>query len=605
MNELNLREDAPWKARFRAPSILFATVASANPERGMVVSDRDGIVQLYGWDVPSGELTQATRAETGVIFGNLSADGAYIYYLKDDAGNEIGHFHRARSDGRGDAEDLTPDLEPYAGYLFQESAAGSAQGFTAATQAGSHVYVRQGGAPWRVLHHTMKQVYGPRFTADGALAFLETNERSENLDQALLVYDTASGERLGELWDGAGSSISVATAGASPLAGDERVAAQTNTSGFNRPLIWDARSGARQDLDLPDIAGELVPVAWSPDGQCMLLLQLWQAQHRLYLYDITSGKAIRLNHPDGVLGGYFGAATFREDEIWTTWQDSEQPSRLIALDAQSGEQLRVVLAAGESPAGSKWRSVHFPSPGGQIQAWLATPTQAAAPYPTIIHVHGGPTAVMSEMFSPASQTWLDHGFAFCSINYRGSTTFGREFEQAIWGRLGEVEVEDIEAGVNWLIQQGIADPAATLITGGSYGGYLTLMSLGTRPELFAGGIGQVVVADWVGMYDQQAETLRTYLDGLFGGSPAEKMDVYVKSSPITYVEKLKAPLLVIQGRNDTRCPAGQYEDYERAAKEAGASIETHWFDAGHGSRETEQQIEHMELSLRFATRILG
>ena len=605
--ELNVREDAPWKARFRAPSIYFAFTASANPDRGLVVSDRDGVVQLYGWDVPSGELTQATRSETGVIIGNLSSDGQHIYYLHDEAGNEIGHFHRIRSDGQGEPEDLTPDLEPYAGLLFQESADGSAQGFTSATKAGSHIYVRQNGGPWRVLHHTMKQVYGPAFSADGALSLLQTNERSENLDTALLVRDTATGEQLNELWDGEGSSVGVASAGFSPVAGDARVAAQTNTSGYNRPLIWDARTGERQDIDLPDIQGELVPSAWSPDGERLLLQQLWQAQHRLYLYDIASGTATRLNHPDGVVGGYFGAATFREDgEIWTTWQDSEQPSRLVALDAQTGEQQRVILAAGETPAGSKWRSIHFPSPGGQIQAWVATPDQGqAGPYPTVVHVHGGPTAVMSEMFSPASQAWLDHGYAFCSINYRGSTTFGRDFEQAIWGRLGEVEVEDIDYGVRWLVEQGIADPGATLITGGSYGGYLTLMSLGTRPELFAGGIGQVVVADWVGMYYQQAETLRTYLDGLFGGPPEEKQDVYVKSSPITYVENLKAPLLVIQGRNDTRCPAGQYEDYERAARAAGAHIETHWFDAGHGSRETEQQIEHMELSLRFAQRILG
>ena len=608
--EMNLQDDAPWKARYRAPSILFAYTASNNLERGLVVSDKDGVIQLYGWDVPSGELTQATDSETGVIFGMLSADGQHIHYLKDDGGNEIGHFVRVRADGQGEPEDLTPDMDPYAGFLFLEAKNGQAQGFTGANQEGSHVHVRQRDeagewGEWRVLHHTMKQVNGPRFSADGRLSLLETNERSENLDTALIVLDTASGEQINELWDGQGTSVSVGGAGFSPLPGDERILAQTNTSGYNRPLIWDVRSGERQDLDLPDIEGELVPVDWSPDASQALLLQLWQAQHRLYLYTIASGEAKRLNHPAGVLGGFFGAATFHGDEIWTTWQDSEQPSRLVALDAQSGEYQRDVLAAGDTPAGSKWRSIHFPSPGGQIQAWVATPKNGDGPFPTIVHVHGGPTAVMSEMYSPASQAWLDSGFAFCSINYRGSITFGREFEQAIWGRLGEVEVEDIEAGVNWLVEQGIADPEATLITGGSYGGYLTLMSLGTRPELFAGGIGQVVVADWVGMYWQQAETLRTYLDGLFGGNPETKRDVYVKSSPITYVENLRAPLLVIQGRNDTRCPAQQYEDYERAAQQAGAHIETHWFDAGHGSRDTEQQIEHMELSLRFAARILG
>ena len=136
----------PGRTVFRARlSILFAYTASANPDRGLVVSDQDGIIQLYGWDVPSGELTQATRSETGVVFGNLSSDGQYIYYLNDDGGNEIGHFARVRSDGQGESEDLTPDMAPYAGFMFQESADGSAQGFTAATKAGSHVYVRQNG----------------------------------------------------------------------------------------------------------------------------------------------------------------------------------------------------------------------------------------------------------------------------------------------------------------------------------------------------------------------------------------------------------------------------------------------------------------------------
>ncbi len=604
--ELDLRADAPWKKRFRAASIFFADVASANPKRGFVASNKDGVAQLYGWDVDSGALTQVTHSETGVIFGSISADGQYIHYLQDEGGDEHGHFVRVRSDGQGEPESLTPDMAPYAAFLFQENADGRYQGFVAATQEGSHAHVREEGGAWRVLYHSLKQIYGPHFSAAGRLSVLETNERSANLDTSLLVLDTATGEKLAELWDGEGISVSMSAAGFSPRAADERALAQSNRSGYNRPLLWNARSGERQDLDLPDIEGELLPVAWSPDAERLLLLQKWQAEDRYYLYDIASGAATRLDHPAGVLGGYFGVASFQGEEIWTTWQDSEQPSRLIALDARSGAQTRVLLAAGAVPPGSKWRSIHFPSPGGQIQAWLATPADVqGGPYPTIIHVHGGPTAVMSEMFSPASQAWIDHGFAFCSINYRGSTTFGRDFEKAIWGRLGEVEVEDIEAGVRHLVDQGIADPEATLISGGSYGGYLTLMSLGTRPQLFAGGIGQVVVADWVGMYEQQAETLRAYLHGLFGGSPEEKRAVYDKSSPIHYVENLRAPLLVIQGRNDTRCPAGQYEDYERAAQAAGKHIETHWFDAGHGSRDTEQQIEHQELSLRFAQKILG
>ena len=195
---------------------------------------------------------------------------------------------------RASRKTLTPDMAPYAGYLFQESDNGRAQGFTAATKAGSHVYARQDGGEWRALHHTMKQVYGPTFSADGALAILQTNERSENLDTALITRDTASGEQLRELWDGEGTSISIASAAFSPIAGDERALAQSNASGYNRPLIWNARTGERQELDVPEIEGELLPVAWSPDAEQILLLQLWQAQHRLYLYDIASGAATRL-----------------------------------------------------------------------------------------------------------------------------------------------------------------------------------------------------------------------------------------------------------------------------------------------------------------------
>ena len=99
-------------------------------------------------------------------------------------------------------------------------------------------------------------------------------------------------------------------------------------------------------------------------------------------------------------------------------------------------------------------------------------------------------------WSPASQAWLDQGFAFFSPNYRGSTTFGYDFQHAIDGVLGELEVQDIAAGVKWLIDNGIADSNAIFKTGGSYGGYLTLLSLGKRPELWAGGMAMVAIADW-------------------------------------------------------------------------------------------------------------
>jgi dipeptidyl aminopeptidase/acylaminoacyl peptidase len=212
---------------------------------------------------------------------------------------------------------------------------------------------------------------------------------------------------------------------------------------------------------------------------------------------------------------------------------------------------------------------------------------------------------MTEMFAPSAQTWLDHGFAWLSINYHGSITFGRDFERSIMGNLGQLEVEDMAAAYQWLVDNDVAIADSVLLTGGSYGGYLTLQAIGKHPDLWAGGMAQVAIADWVLMYEDQAETLRGYQRSLFGGTPDEKPEAHAAGSPITYAEDIKAPVLVIQGANDTRCPSRQMKVYEQRLKDAGKEIQIHWFDAGHGSRAIEQNIEHQELMLRWAYRVLG
>ncbi len=115
-----------------------------------------------------------------------------------------------------------------------------------------------------------------------------------------------------------------------------------------------------------------------------------------------------------------------------------------------------MLAAGETPPSRPWRSITFPSSDGRIvQGWLGLP-DGEGPFPAILYAHGGPAAVVTECFSPETQTWLDHGFAYLTVNYRSSTTFGREFQEQIWGNPGHWEVEDVAAAHGWLMQEGIA-----------------------------------------------------------------------------------------------------------------------------------------------------
>jgi dipeptidyl aminopeptidase/acylaminoacyl peptidase len=215
-------------------------------------------------------------------------------------------------------------------------------------------------------------------------------------------------------------------------------------------------------------------------------------------------------------------------------------------------------------------------------------------------VHGGPEGVSNDAYSARLVSWLDHGYAVCALNYRGSTTFGREYQQAIWGDIGHWETEDLAATVAWLTDQGIAERGGIVLTGGSYGGYLTLLGLGRLPGLWAGGIAIVAVGDWTLMYDETADALRAYEEQVFGGPPDEFPERYRVASPLTYVDGVDAPLLVFQGDNDSRCPPGQFRAYEDAARAAGKSIEVAWFDAGHMGPTIEQTIEQHERALAFA-----
>ena len=601
--QIDTSDSAPWKQRYRAWAIASAAVASNEPARGIAVTNASGVHQVYAWDVGSGDLSQLTFVPSGKIAASLNPAGTFVYYLDDQQGNELGHLVRIPYGG-GDTEDVTPDLDPYALAAVAFSRDGTHLAFTTATREGHQTYVMDLGADGalgeaRPLFHTGRLMRGLELSGDGSVAVLGLTERSKSTDGDLVAVDTASGERLNELFD---DDASVTAARFSRTPSDARVLGATTVTGVRRPLIWDTRSGERTDIALDGVAGEVIPADWSEDGDRLLLMQVSQAVQRLATYNLASDELMWLDHPSGMIS----SAHFAEGgEIYAHMNNSTAPGRVVALDEASGAERRVLLKGGDSPAGTQSRSITYPSTeGAEIQAWLATPP-GDGPYPTIVNIHGGPTAAAFDQFSPVVEAWLDHGFASLSINYRGSTTFGHEFEMCIRGKLGQWEVDDLAAAHEWSIQNKIAIPNQVFLLGGSYGGYLTLLGLGMRPELWAGGMAMVAIADWKLMYEDQAETLRQYQVALFGGTPDELPEQHERSSPITYVEHVRAPLQVIQGANDTRCPARQLKAYEERMKELGKELELHWFDAGHGSYAIEQALEHQQWRMEFAGRILG
>ncbi len=589
---------AAWKKRFTAP-YFFTFNAQANPARGLAVSDVSGILQLYAWDVESGAQRQITDEPAGVMLGGISPDGAYIYYHQDTKGDELGKWVRVPFDGdtATPREDIAPGLPPYNSFSLSQSVNGAVVGFVTATPVGFRVYTMAAdaipGTP-ELLYQTNAFTYGPILSYDARYAVIGTTEHSPTRDFCAMAFELNNPAPVVKiLQDTDGSLQPLAFA---PIAGDSRILCSTDVSGEERPCIWDVATGDRVDIPLPQMHGSITPQAWFPDGRRILLSQLEQAVHRLYVYDLTASTLTALDHPGGT---YTGSYIRQDGDILTHWQDATHPAYAVTLDATTGTIKQVLLGTQSAPPGRAWQSVNFKSSGGvTVQAWLCRP-EGDGPFPMILHTHGGPTSVMTETYHAEAQAWVDHGFAWMSVNYRGSITFGRAFEHAILGMLGHREVDDMVAARDWAVQNGIAQAEKIYPTGRSYGGYLTLQALGTRPELWAGGMAIVAIADWTLMYEDMAESLRGYHRSLWGGTPQELPEVHRSGSPITYVDDVSAPVVVLQGRNDSRCPARQMQAYEDAMREAGKTIAVHWFDAGHGVLEQAQKIHHMELLLHW------
>lgn len=603
---------ADWKTWFQAPQIMMYSRAKHNPNVILAASTQSGTLQWYQHNLydPAVEPVQLTDTQGGhTNFIYLSADGRFAYTLDDSMGNEIGHFVRIDLQSADRAyEDIAPDLPLYSSFDINPAGTCGKIGFVATYNNTFYLYVFDVAADGTLSNRkevaqSKATIGGIQFSADGKTVFYMTNELTGTPATSLRACDIASGKQIGELWDGEGSNVRGWHT--SPVKGDGRIVATTNRSGVETLVLWNPHTGEREDLQFDNMSGAAFPDDWSHDGQKLLIGCMDQAAKQMYVYDLASKTLTQLGIQPGT---YFGSKFKQDgDRVITMWQDATHPNSLVELDSGSGELLQALLTAGEIPQGRPWRSIAFQSANGQmIQGWLGVP-EGEGPFPTILETHGGPTAVKTNTFSAAAQTWMEKGFAFLSINYQGSVTFGRDFQNSIYGRLGELEVEDMVAARQWLIDNGISHPDQIFPSGGSYGGYLTLMALGKEPDLWAGGLAFVAVADWVIQYEDTAETLRAYQVSLLGGTPDEVPEVYAKSSPITYAEHVNAPVLILQGKNDTRTPARPVAMYAEKLEALGKQIELHWFETGHaGSRaDISKAIEHMELQLDFVDRVLG
>ncbi|MFE4855836.1 S9 family peptidase [Streptomyces sp. NPDC056670] len=592
MSDMN--EMPEWEKRFRAPRVGLPDWAEDAPDRSLFVSNATGTYELYAWDRATGGQRRATDRPNGTTDGVLTPDGEWIWWFDDTDGDEFGVWRRQPFGGGAD-EPAVPGLDPsYPGGLAL-GRDGTAVVGRSTDEEGSTIHVvRPGAAPVEIYRHRESAGVGD-LSHDGTLIAVEHTEHGDAMHSAVRVV-RPDGSAVAELDDTKGGTeeLGLEVLGFAPLAGDTRLLVAHQRRGRWEPMIWDVASGEESDLAL-DLPGD-VSAEWYPDGSGLLVVHSFEARSGLFRFDLATRSLIEIDTPAGSVSG----ATARPDgTVEYLWSSAASPSEVRSTTGEVVLDPPGFKAPGSVPVEDAW----VEGPGGRVHALVQRPA-GEGPFPTLFEIHGGPTWHDSDAFASGPAAWIDHGFAVVRVNYRGSTGYGRAWTDALKHRVGLIELEDIAAVRDWAVSSGLADPARLVLAGGSWGGYLTLLGLGTQPDAWALGLAAVPVADYVTAYHDEMEALKAMDRTLLGGTPEEVPDRFRASSPLTYVDAVTAPVYISAGVNDPRCPIRQVENYVDRLVERGAVHEVYRYDAGHGSLVVEERIKQVRLELDFAARHL-
>jgi dienelactone hydrolase len=599
----NTAAPAAWEARFRARRVGLPDWARDDDERTVVAATTPaGTLELHWWRVGTADLEPATARDEGTVAGEIDPTGEQLWWFDDRKGDERGTW-QAQPFGSppGSHRDATDLPAAYSAGL----ALGRGVALVGSTDEGYgvrvHVVDREGAMSPREVYAHAEEAYVGDLSRDESLVVLVHSEHGDSRHPALRVLRVTDGETVADLWDGPGKGLH--PTGFSPVAGDQRLLVVHERAGTPALLVWDPTSGTEVEVPV-DAPGEVADADWWPDAGSVLVALDHEARTRLVRVDLATGRT----EPLGPASGTVTSAAVRDDgTVWATWSSAAQPSSVHRLRVgEAGEGEVVLRAPGPAaPPSVPVEDVWVEGPGGRVHALLRRPLDATGPVPLLVEVHGGPTSHDVDAFGAYVSAWVDHGFAVVQVNYRGSTGYGSAWRDALDERVGHVELADVLAVRDALVTSGVADPERVVLAGASWGGFLTLLGLGTQPGSWSLGIAGVPVADYVAAYEDEMEGLKAFDRALFGGAPADVPDKYADSSPITYVEQVRAPVLVLAGENDPRCPIRQIENYLDRLRALGRPHEVYRFDAGHGSLVDDERVRQMRVELDFAARHLG
>ena len=246
--------------------------------------------------------------------------------------------------------------------------------------------------------------------------------------------------------------------------------------------------------------------------------------------------------------------------------------------------------------------VHYKSFDGKIISallWMPYNLKRDGSNPAVVLPHGGPTGQTVASFSATAAALASRGYVCIAPNVRGSTGYGVEFQKANYQDLGGGDLQDEVYATKFLIDTGYVDAKKIGITGGSYGGFMTLMAIGKTPDIWAAAVELFGIIDWYTMLQHEDPFLQQYERTLLG-DPEKDRAVYEATSPIKYIRNERAPLLVLQGDNDIRVPKEEAEQVVDILKKEGRTVDAHYYPAeGHGFAKRENQIDALRRTVAW------
>jgi len=347
---------------------------------------------------------------------------------------------------------------------------------------------------------------------------------------------------------------------------------------------------------------------FSPDGKSVTWTANVDGNTDIYLHNLDPGKTTSLPLPKGVndLGGAESAFTRDGSRLLYYHNGPNSPKDAWIYDIPDGSTHQVthsLLAGVPAKHMVEPLLVHYPSRDGKwtISALLYVPhnMRRDGQNAAIVFVHGGPTSQTVNLFNRFIQHMVNQGYMVIAPNYRGSTGYGKEFQQANLFDMGGGDLQDVLAAADWIKQTGYLDPKKLVIAGGSYGGYMSMMAVTKAPDVWAAAVPIVPFVNYFTEIQNEDPVLRE-MDLATMGDPQKNKDLLRDRSPIFFIDQVKAPLLLLAGGNDPRCPKSETLQVVDAIKKRGGVAEYKIYEnEGHGFARVENQIDAYQRAANF------